>query len=95
MYSRPAVLPAGTLQPCSRSPCTVLRAVYQEREIEGVKYYTFTFKQGDAKLGAREVYQLCISKGRLWSVTATTAEKRWAKRKELFDNVMLSFRPRL
>eukprot|EP00288_Rhodomonas_lens_P001292 CAMPEP_0177719268 /NCGR_PEP_ID=MMETSP0484_2-20121128/16015_1 /TAXON_ID=354590 /ORGANISM="Rhodomonas lens, Strain RHODO" /LENGTH=290 /DNA_ID=CAMNT_0019231479 /DNA_START=11 /DNA_END=883 /DNA_ORIENTATION=- len=67
----------------------------KEREIEGVKYYTFTFKQGDAKLGAREVYQLCISKGRLWSVTATTAEKRWAKRKELFDNVMLSFRPRL
>eukprot|EP00286_Rhodomonas_abbreviata_P008611 CAMPEP_0181330046 /NCGR_PEP_ID=MMETSP1101-20121128/23671_1 /TAXON_ID=46948 /ORGANISM="Rhodomonas abbreviata, Strain Caron Lab Isolate" /LENGTH=279 /DNA_ID=CAMNT_0023439237 /DNA_START=10 /DNA_END=849 /DNA_ORIENTATION=+ len=67
----------------------------KERTVENIQYYTYIFKQGDEKRGAREVYQLCVSKGRLWSVTATTAEKRWAKRTELFNNVMLSFRPRL
>jgi hypothetical protein len=30
------------------------------------------------------VYQLCVNKGKLWSVTATTSEKRWEKRKDLY-----------
>ena len=64
-------------------------------EKEGVKYYTFVFKADDDKKGAREVYQLCINKGKLWSVTATTSEKRWAKRKELYGAIMASFAPKL
>ena len=47
------------------------------------------------KTGAREVYQLCVNKGKLWSVTATTAEKRWEKRKDLYGSIMASFAPKL
>lgn len=43
----------------------------------------------------KQVYQLCINKGKLWSVTATTSEKRWAKRKELYGAIMASFAPKL
>mmetsp|Transcript_37648 Transcript_37648/g.73571 ORF Transcript_37648/g.73571 Transcript_37648/m.73571 type:complete len:298 (-) Transcript_37648:60-953(-) len=67
----------------------------EEREEDGIKYYKFVFKQGDVKVGAREVFQLCVNKGRLWSVTATTTEKRWAKREKFYDNVMGSFIPKL
>mmetsp|Transcript_5930 Transcript_5930/g.13831 ORF Transcript_5930/g.13831 Transcript_5930/m.13831 type:complete len:152 (-) Transcript_5930:73-528(-) len=67
----------------------------EKREEDGILFYKFVFKQGDAKLGAREVFQLCVNKGRLWSVTATTSEKRWAKREKFYDNVMMSFIPKL
>jgi len=62
---------------------------------DGILYYTFVFKAGDEKKGAREVYQLCVSKGKLWSVTATTTEKRWEKRKDLYGAIMASFAPKL
>jgi len=67
----------------------------KENTKDGILYYTFVFKAGDSKKGAREVYQLCVSKGKLWSVTATTTEKRWAKRKDLYGAIMASFVPRL
>jgi hypothetical protein len=35
------------------------------------------------------VYQLCVNKGKLWSVTATTSEKRWEKRKDLYGKQKL------
>uniref|UniRef100_A0AAU8MKQ8 Chloroplast PsbP n=1 Tax=Chroomonas placoidea TaxID=173977 RepID=A0AAU8MKQ8_9CRYP len=61
----------------------------------GILYYKFVFKQGDEKKGAREVFQLAVNKGRLWSVTATTSEKRWPKREAFYENVMKSFVPKL
>jgi len=67
----------------------------KENSKDGILYYTFVFKAGDDKTGAREVYQLCVSKGKLWSVTATTAEKRWDKRKDLYGSIMASFAPKL
>lgn len=67
----------------------------KENNKDGILYYTFVFKAGDDKAGAREVYQLCVSKGKLWSVTATTAEKRWEKRKDLYGSIMASFAPKL
>jgi len=66
-----------------------------ERTEKGIRFYTFTFQAGEGAKGAREMYQLCVNKGRLWSVTATTAEKRWNKRKDLYNNIMLSFSPKL
>eukprot|EP00802_Teleaulax_amphioxeia_P022244 Tamp_22670.p1 GENE.Tamp_22670~~Tamp_22670.p1 ORF type:complete len:313 (-),score=99.42 Tamp_22670:136-954(-) len=62
---------------------------------DGILFYTFVFKAGDDKKGAREVYQLCVNKGKLWSVTATTTEKRWGKRKDLYGAIMASFAPKL
>jgi len=67
----------------------------KETERSGIRFYTFIFKAGDDKTGAREVYQLCVNKGKLWSVTATTAEKRWNKRKELYSTIFSSFMPKL
>jgi len=67
----------------------------KENTKDGILYYTFVFKAGDDKKGAREVYQLCVSKGKLWSVTATTTEKRWGKRKDLYGAIMASFAPKL
>lgn len=66
-----------------------------QRTADGIDYYKFIFKAGDEKIGAREVYQLCVNKGRLWSVTATTSEKRWLKREPFYANVMQSFIPKL
>ncbi|EKX33663.1 hypothetical protein GUITHDRAFT_155962 [Guillardia theta CCMP2712] len=67
----------------------------KETERSGIRFYTFVFKAGDDKTGAREVYQLCVNKGKLWSVTATTAEKRWNKRKDLYSTIFSSFVPKL
>jgi len=67
----------------------------KENNKDGILFYTFVFKAGDDKSGAREVYQLCVNKGKLWSVTATTTEKRWNKRKDLYGAIMASFAPKL
>jgi len=67
----------------------------KERTTDNILYYTFTFKAGEGKGAFREVYQLSVNKGKLWSVTATTSEKRWGKRQDLFNNIMLSFQPKL
>ncbi|KAJ1480306.1 PsbP-domain-containing protein [Baffinella frigidus] len=72
----------------------VIEAV-ERTDDNGIKYYTMVFQAGEGKTGAREVYTLCVYKGRLWSVTTTTSEKRWARREDLYKNMHLSFIPKL
>ena len=63
----------------------------RERVTEGITFYEFEFK-GEA---ISELYELAVNKGRLWSLSATSATKRWAKRRELLKNVLGSFLPKL
>jgi len=60
-------------------------------EKEGILFYMYDFKSADA----RELYQLCINKGRLWSVDASAPNKRWDKVGDLYTNALLSFMPKL
>lgn len=61
------------------------------RLTEGVLFYEFEFK-GEA---VSEVACLCVAKGRLWNLSATSATKRWSKRRDLLKGVIGSFLPKL
>lgn len=63
-----------------------------ERLTEGVLFYRFDFALSD---GTHQLLQLCICKGKLWSLDASAKEKRWSKRSELYENVLASFMPKL
>lgn len=63
-----------------------------ERQTDGILFYTFDFAIND---GTHQLLLLCIGKGKLWSVDASSKEKRWAKREELYQNVLGSFMPKL
>jgi photosystem II oxygen-evolving enhancer protein 2 len=63
-----------------------------ERLTEGVLFYRFDFALSD---GTHQLLQLCICKGKLWSLDASAKEKRWSKRSELYENVLGSFMPKL
>jgi photosystem II oxygen-evolving enhancer protein 2 len=63
-----------------------------ERQTDGVVFYKFEFAIND---GTHQLLQLCVCKGKLWSIDASAKEKRWAKRAELYENVMGSFMPKL
>lgn len=64
----------------------------QERITDGVLFYTFDFQIND---GTHQLLQLCVCKGKLWSLDANAQEKRWSKRAELYANVLGSFMPKL
>ena len=64
----------------------------EERQTDGVVFYKFEFAIED---GTHQLLQLCVCKGKLWSVDANAKEKRWAKRGELYNNVLGSFMPKL
>jgi photosystem II oxygen-evolving enhancer protein 2 len=63
-----------------------------ERLTDGVLFYKFDFAIND---GTHQLLQLCVCKGKLWSVDASATEKRWSKRSELYENVLGSFMPKL
>ncbi len=63
-----------------------------ERLTDGVLFYKFDFAIND---GTHQLLQLCVCKGKLWSIDANSTEKRWAKRSELYENVLGSFMPKL
>lgn len=52
----------------------------QERQTDGILFYKFEFAIND---GTHQLLQLCVGRGKLWSVDANSKEKRWAKREEL------------
>lgn len=64
----------------------------EERQTDGVVFYRFDFAIND---GTHQLLQLCVCKGKLWSVDANAKEKRWSKREELYSNVLGSFMPKL
>lgn len=63
-----------------------------ERMTDGVLFYKFDFALPD---NTHQLLQLCICKGKLWSIDANSKEKRWEKRSELYENVLASFMPKL
>ncbi|OEU20888.1 Mog1p/PsbP-like protein [Fragilariopsis cylindrus CCMP1102] len=63
-----------------------------ERLTDDVLFYRFEFAIND---GTHQLLQLCVCKGKLWSIDASSTEKRWSKRAELYDNVFTSFMPKL
>lgn len=64
----------------------------EERLTEGILFYTFEFAIAD---GTHQLLQLSVNKGRIWSLDANSKEKRWAKRQEMYQNVLGSFMPKL
>lgn len=64
----------------------------EERQTEGILFYLFDFALDD---GTHQVLQLCVNKGKIWSLDANTKEKRYAKRKEMYYNILGSFLPKL
>jgi photosystem II oxygen-evolving enhancer protein 2 len=63
-----------------------------ERLTDGVLFYLFEFALND---GTHQLLQLCVCKGKLWSIDANAKESRWSKRAELYENVLGSFMPKL
>lgn len=63
-----------------------------ERLTDGILFYKFDFAIKD---GTHQLLQLCVCKGKLWSIDANSSERRWAKRSELYENVLGSFMPKL
>jgi photosystem II oxygen-evolving enhancer protein 2 len=63
-----------------------------ERLTDGILFYTFDFAIND---GTHQLLCLCVCKGKLWSLDASSKEKRWDKRSELYENVAGSFMPKL
>ena len=61
------------------------------RTTEGTDFYMFEFERD----GMKELYQLCIGKGKLWSISSVATTKRWNKRGDLYNNISLSFVPQL
>ena len=41
-----------------------------------------------------ELYELCVTKGRLWSVQATSTDKLFPAHEQQLKNVLLSFIPK-
>ncbi len=64
----------------------------EERQTDGVLFYFFDFALDD---GTHQMLQLCVNKGKIWSLDANTLEKRYPKRKEMYDNILGSFLPKL
>merc|ERR1719424_1624376 len=60
-------------------------------EKEGILFYMWEFKTEDG----HQLLQLCVNKGKLWSVDASAPDKRWSKVSELYTNSLLSFMPTL
>jgi photosystem II oxygen-evolving enhancer protein 2 len=63
-----------------------------ERLTDGVLFYKFDFAIND---GTHQLLQLCVCKGKLWSLDASSKEKRWSKRQELYEAAFASFLPKL
>ena len=64
----------------------------QERQTDGILFYFFDFALDD---GTHQLLQLCVNKGKIWSLDANTKEKKYAKRKEMYYNILGSFMPKL
>jgi photosystem II oxygen-evolving enhancer protein 2 len=64
----------------------------EERLTDGILFYTFDFAIND---GTHQILQLCVNKGKVWSLDASSTEKRWKSKQEMYKNVVGSFLPKL
>lgn len=64
----------------------------EERLTDGILFYKFDFAIKD---GTHQLLQLCVNKGKVWSLDASAKERRWSKRSEMYENMVGSFMPKL
>jgi len=64
----------------------------EERLTDGILFYKFDFAIED---GTHQMLQLCVNKGKVWSLDANAKEKRWGKRVDMYEKVLGSFTPKL
>lgn len=79
----------------------------EARKTDGNIFYSYAFEypidNSIPRTGSKsnrptkvvELYELCVAKGKLWSVKATSTDKLFPKHEELFRNTLASFTPRL
>jgi len=79
----------------------------EARQTEDIVFYMFEFENGIdpslPRIGPQnrkatkqvELYQLCVAKGKLWSVQATSNDQLFPGHEETFRACLLSFIPRL
>lgn len=79
----------------------------EARQTEGIVFYMFQFEypvdptlprtgpKDKRPTSVVELYQLCVGKGRLWSVQATTGNTNFPVREKMLKASLLSFIPRL
>jgi len=77
------------------------------RETDGVLFYAFQFEnplddnlprtgpKNNRPTKGVELFQLCVSKGRLWSVQATSNDKLFPGSEKVLRQALASFFPRL
>jgi len=90
-----SVAPLGSVEEVGKSLASKRNAKLlsaEERVTDGILFYKFEFAIAD---GTHQLLQLCVAKGKLWSLDASSKEKRWSKRGELYQNVLGSFVPKL
>lgn len=63
----------------------------QEKNIDGIPAYLFEIKRDKS----RQLTLLCINKMKLYSVNASSSERRWSKREKLLRATVNSFKPKL
>lgn len=63
-----------------------------ERQTDGILFYAFDFALDD---NTHQLLQLCVNKGKIWSLDANTKEKNYKRKKEFYYNVVGSFMPKL
>ena len=79
---------------CSSISSSTQKVSSSARLTEGIIFYTFEFFIPSSS--AHQILQLSVSKGKIWSVDANAVGKeRWAKRKDMYENVLNSFMPKL
>ena len=64
----------------------------KERLTDDVLFYQFEFAIND---GTHQLLQLCVCKGKVWSIDANAKERRWDKRADLYEAALGSFMPKL
>jgi photosystem II oxygen-evolving enhancer protein 2 len=63
-----------------------------ERLTDGILFYKFDFAIND---GTHQLLQLCVCKGKVWSLDASSKERRWKQNSEMYEYVLGSFMPKL
>ena len=61
------------------------------KDIDGIPAYLFEIHKG----AAHQITLLTVNKSKLYSVNASSGEKRWKKREKLLREVVDSFQPKL
>ncbi|GMI19033.1 hypothetical protein TeGR_g4345 [Tetraparma gracilis] len=65
------------------------------RSTDGIVFYTFDLTVGEGKEAVHQLLSLSVNKGKIWFCEAMSGDKNWGKRKEMYENILGSFMPKL